>query len=36
MIALIISIVLIFLILVFSKKDVLAPMEINKKKLEKG
>ena len=29
--ALIISIVLIFLILVFSKKDVLAPIEINKK-----
>jgi hypothetical protein len=35
MIALIISIVLIFLILVFSKKDVLAPMEINKKKIRK-
>ena len=33
--ALIISIVLIFLILVFSKKDVLAPMEINKKKIRK-
>jgi len=33
--ALIISIVLIFLILVFSKKDVLAPIEINKKKIRK-
>lgn len=33
--ALIISIVLIFLILVFSKKDVLAPIEINKKKFRK-
>ena len=35
MIALIISIVLIFLILVFTKKDVLAPIEINKKKIKK-
>ena len=33
--ALIISIILIFLILVLSKKDVLAPIEINKKKIKK-
>jgi hypothetical protein len=33
--ALIISIILIFLIFVFSKKDVLAPIEIKKKKIRK-